>query len=98
MEQQIKETLNEKGYERYNYFYDFVYDLNFESTELWPLDDDIDKRRLIKIYLFRTIEQGNKTISEIFNGLKDMVLELEVVDSELLKKYAVYNERIIKYI
>ena len=81
--------------ESYHTFYRVIEKLNQKADDLWPLDEDIDKRREIKTFIYQGIK-NNKDFKTLFDELKDFALNLEVLHAEDINKYVICDDKIMK--
>lgn len=97
LDEQIKSELSDYNYKRYNYFYNYAYKMNFKATDsgFTPIDDDMDKRREIKLLLRKGINSG-KDNEELFKKLNDLLTNLDVIETEELEKYIIIDDTIYK--
>lgn len=95
----IKSELSDDKYKYYENYYHFVYKLNFKSVEEghFPIDDDIDKRREVKMFIFNILKT-DKNHKQIFDELSQFITNLDLVDQDELKRYFIVDDIIVKTI
>src|SRR5437763_13857046 len=93
----IKDLCNEEQLKHYRKVYNFFRSLSLASDDLFPLSEDIDKARAIKYHIAKLLHDG-KELSFIFSTISQLVIDYDVVDSELLEKYKYINDQIYKLV
>lgn len=88
-------VLTPEKHDRYTYFFNFVKKLNLKATDLIPLEEDIDKRKEIRLFIYERVRTNIDT-KMLFNQLKDLVTNLEVVNKNDINRYDILNDKIVK--
>jgi hypothetical protein len=70
----------------YNKMYEFFDNLSNKSDDLFPMFEDIDKRREIKYILAQKINSTND-LDTLFEEMCEVVLDYDVVDEKVLEEY-----------
>src|SRR5258708_17072010 len=77
----------------YKTMFQFFEDVSYESEDLFPLAEDIDKRRELK-YKLALLLKEEEDLNIIFNKMCEEVINYEVVDEDILNKYKLKDNKI----
>lgn len=85
-----------EGVDRMKYyeFYGYASLLNGKSEDHFPLDDDWDKKWDVEIYILDNLKHTNENL---FKGLIEYLVDLDLISTEISEQYFVHNNRIAKY-
>lgn len=79
----------------YYKFYGLICIMNQKSPDVWPIDDDIDKRWDIKDYILDHLADSPEIL---FKGLTDFADNLEIINDKVYKSYFLHDGKLAMYV